>query len=155
MTKISLTKIPKLPMPNKFQSITIRVTGVMRIRNKIVYVCELYGIEDGIYQLTPTDAMQRSLTNDFWTKDKYIDDTNFENIEGHILTIRGIDADFSRKTKNGEVFKPKVYEFHLRDDIECMQTHGQKEKLETAKLNIIKENKDVINNKIKDEHGGQ
>lgn len=142
-------------MPNKFQSITIRVTGVMRIGNKIVYACELYGIEDGIYQLTPTDAMQRSLTNDFWTKDKYIDDTNFENIEGHILTIRGIEADFSRKTKNGEVFKPKVYEFHLRDDIECMQTHGPKENLETAKLNIIKENKDVINNKIKDEHGGQ
>lgn len=148
MAKISLTKIPKLPMPNKSQSITIRVTGVMRIRDKIIYACELYGIENGIYQLTPTDAMQRSLKNDFWTKDKYIDDTNFENIEGHILTIRGIEADFNRKTKSGEVFKPKVYEFRLRDDIECMQTHGPKEKLENVKLNIIEENKDVINNKI-------
>jgi hypothetical protein len=47
-----------------------------------------------------------------------------------------------------EVFKPKVYEFHLRDDIECMQTHGPKEKLDNVRLNIIEENKDVINNKI-------
>ena len=33
-------KISKLPMPNKFQSTTIRVTNVARISNKIVIIEE-------------------------------------------------------------------------------------------------------------------
>ena len=152
MAKIPLTKVQKLPMPDKFQSITIRVTGVADVNGKIIFICEIYGMEEGMYQLTPTEAMHESMTNDLYVRDKCVGG-DFEHVKNHIFTIRGIEASFTRKTKSGEVFKPKVYEFHRRDDIERIEFFGSKEELESTRMDILEKNKEVIysNNKKREE----
>lgn len=146
MAKIPITQIPKLPMPDKFETITIKMLAVMDIRpdkpGTIIYVCEIYGTEQ-MYQLTFTEHMSRTLIDELWSKDIEID-KNLECIVGHIFDIKGIEADFTRTTKKGEKFKPKVYDIRLRGDLEKIEKYGSQEEIERVRRTTLEKNKNTI-----------
>lgn len=131
----------ELVMPDKGESITVKIIGKIDSKNKEDFYCpiRIWAIRghklDNIYKMKMTKTLWNSLYSELTIReefgefdDLYKIDEDLECIVGKIITISGIsDTSRSYRNKYGDIEYPKIFKVTIREDLEEIEKIGGQE----------------------------